>query len=382
MGIVSTEMELILEKPNNVLVMKSRSILTDSQVTPTKHGRMTKPYSSPYFIANCFNAGYLKMERRSVKVKELQERCIIKGFQVIKSRKTYVPKWNVINDYSLDDPDVYRSMAYFSVEVRLRSKHNYKEMKKFKRKCNRQADLLKKKDTEIASLKAQLSLKKAKAAEVIRLRGQVAAIEAMKAARVNELNSLKKWITTLEGPVVTLEFATIIKDTELASSNAQITKLTQDLSNILSCDELSIKAASLESKKDKHTDQVSLLETTCFSLRDQVSGYGLFKEQIEVVQDEKVKLLSEKVAGLDAELMGMALHLYKEFYLCFLTTIVGRRWIIGAIGRAIDKGMQDGLAVVIDHGKPERGLVDVAAYNPSAEANYVFTVNAFRVVDC
>ncbi|GKA42904.1 retrovirus-related pol polyprotein from transposon TNT 1-94 [Tanacetum coccineum] len=37
------------------------SILTDSKVTPTKHGRMTKTYSSPLFIANCFNAGYLKM---------------------------------------------------------------------------------------------------------------------------------------------------------------------------------------------------------------------------------------------------------------------------------------------------------------------------------
>ncbi|GJW59015.1 hypothetical protein Tco_0105746 [Tanacetum coccineum] len=39
-----------------------RSILTDSKVTPTKHGRMTKPYLSPRFIANYFNAGYLKME--------------------------------------------------------------------------------------------------------------------------------------------------------------------------------------------------------------------------------------------------------------------------------------------------------------------------------
>ncbi|GJT39150.1 putative ribonuclease H-like domain-containing protein [Tanacetum coccineum] len=39
-----------------------RSILTDLKVTPTKHGRMTKPYSSPCFIANCFNARYLKIE--------------------------------------------------------------------------------------------------------------------------------------------------------------------------------------------------------------------------------------------------------------------------------------------------------------------------------
>ncbi|GJU81855.1 retrovirus-related pol polyprotein from transposon TNT 1-94 [Tanacetum coccineum] len=51
-----------------------RSILTDSKVTPTKHGRMTKPYSSPLFIANYFNARYLKMavKRRSIKVKEFQ----------------------------------------------------------------------------------------------------------------------------------------------------------------------------------------------------------------------------------------------------------------------------------------------------------------------
>nr|GEV87264.1 hypothetical protein [Tanacetum cinerariifolium] len=34
---------------------RNRSILMDSKVTPTKHGRMAKPYSSPRFIANCFN---------------------------------------------------------------------------------------------------------------------------------------------------------------------------------------------------------------------------------------------------------------------------------------------------------------------------------------
>ncbi|GJZ51463.1 hypothetical protein Tco_0605978, partial [Tanacetum coccineum] len=43
------------------------SILTDSMVTPTEHGRMTKPYSSPRFTANCFNAGYLKMEVKDEK---------------------------------------------------------------------------------------------------------------------------------------------------------------------------------------------------------------------------------------------------------------------------------------------------------------------------
>ncbi|GKE09967.1 hypothetical protein Tco_1413518 [Tanacetum coccineum] len=43
-----------------------RSILTDSKVTPTKHGRMTKLYSSPRFIANCFISRIYK-EGRGVK---------------------------------------------------------------------------------------------------------------------------------------------------------------------------------------------------------------------------------------------------------------------------------------------------------------------------
>ncbi|GJT39233.1 hypothetical protein Tco_0939098 [Tanacetum coccineum] len=146
-----------------------------------------------------------------------------------------------------------------------------------------------------------------------------------------------------------------------------------------------------------------MLEATCSRLRDQVSGYKLFKEQYEEVQDKQVKVLNDKVVGLDAELMGMALHLDEELYPCFFTTIVGQRWILGhglrlvvikclqspeylaalggAIGRAINKGVQDGLVVGIDHGKPGRGLTDVVAYNPFVEANYVSAMNALRVMD-
>ncbi|GKF77984.1 hypothetical protein Tco_0230454, partial [Tanacetum coccineum] len=54
----------------------------------------------------------------------------------------YVPKWNVINDSALDDPE--------------------------------------------------LSPKEAEAAEAIRLRSQASVVEAAEAARVNELNSLKE----------------------------------------------------------------------------------------------------------------------------------------------------------------------------------------------
>nr|GEV05334.1 hypothetical protein [Tanacetum cinerariifolium] len=81
MRIVPTEMELILKQTQ-------QGISHEVSVTPTKHGPMTKPYSSHCFIANCFIAGHLKMEveRRSLKVKELQERCIkrLSSYQIKK----------------------------------------------------------------------------------------------------------------------------------------------------------------------------------------------------------------------------------------------------------------------------------------------------------
>ncbi|GJW22021.1 hypothetical protein Tco_0032643 [Tanacetum coccineum] len=174
-----------------------------------------------------------------------------------------------------------------SAEVRPRSEQNFRERKKFERKCARQVDL------ELNSLKEHNS-------------------------------ALEEEKNDLEGKVATFKSAAAAKETELASLTAQTAKLTQDLSSLeLSCDELSVKAASLESQRDGFADQVSLLETTCFGLRYQVSIYELFKEQYEAIQDEQVKALSDRVAGLDSELMALALYLDEEFYPRFLTTIAG-----------------------------------------------------------
>nr|GEW97112.1 hypothetical protein [Tanacetum cinerariifolium] len=90
---------------------------------------------------------------------------------------------------------------------------------------------------------------------------QVALVEATEAARSSELDSFREQNTALEGQVMALESATISKDAELASSNAQIAKATHDLSNLqFSYDDLSVKASSLEFKKDKLIDQVSAME--------------------------------------------------------------------------------------------------------------------------
>ncbi|GKC92034.1 hypothetical protein Tco_1157476 [Tanacetum coccineum] len=185
-------------------------------------------------------------------------------------------------------------------EVRIRAKHTLRKKKILEEECARQTNLLKEKDAEIASLKSHLSLKEAEAAEAIRLR--------------NHVPLLKREILLLKPRCV-----------------------------------LSKKRLRFWSLK-----RVSSLETTCAELRNQVVGYELFKEQIEAVQDEQVRVLTEKIAEVDANLMGMALQLDDEFYPSYLTTIVGRRWI---------------LSPGIEHGKAGRALTDVAAYNPSAIAD-------------
>ncbi|GJU31108.1 hypothetical protein Tco_1174697 [Tanacetum coccineum] len=286
--------------------------------------------------------------------------------------QTYVPKFNVTNDSALDDPDVCRSvidhlaphmlfsqlrkMDYdqllvefniraacktcLSSEFRLRLKHDLRDRKKLEDKYRRQVDLLKERDAEIASLRSQLSLKEAEAMEAIRLRGKISAAEAVEAARVNELNilgernlALEEEKTFLDEKVVALASAAAAKDNELASLTAQVAQLTKDLSNFqLSCDELSVKAVSLESQKDSLIDLI----------------------------------LSR----------GMKLVVMKCLQLTKYLAVLGE-----AIGHAIDKGMQDGLVTGIDHGKVGRGLVDVVAYNPSVKASYVSSVNALRAVD-
>ncbi|GJX39071.1 hypothetical protein Tco_0252374, partial [Tanacetum coccineum] len=171
----------------------------------------------------------------------------------------------------------------FSAEIRMRLEHELRGRKKFKGKYAMQANWLKEGDVEIASLKAQLSLKEVEAAEAIHLRGQIANVEAAEAARVNELKDLKEINAVLEGQVTDLESAAASKDAELTSSNSQVAKMTQDLSSLqLSCDELSVKASTLKFEKDRLVDQ-------------------LFKEQVEVVQNEQVKALSDRVTDRPAE---------------------------------------------------------------------------------
>nr|GEU76681.1 transposase (putative), gypsy type [Tanacetum cinerariifolium] len=238
--------------------------------------------------------------------------------------KCFFLQWNVLNESLLDDYDVSREFvdhldppAMFSQIREMDYHHLFTE---FNVGTARQACLnAKARDEEIDNLKAQLLLKETEAAE------RNVSIE-------NEKESLDGKVTELQSLVFT-------KDLELKDLN----------------------------------DVVHALETTCFGLREQVSGYEWLKEQIEEFWDVQMNIINDKVAKLDVDLLEMALHLEEKFYPHLLTTIFGRS--------AIEKGMQDGLSAGIDHGKTGRSLADVVAYNLAAEADYNSALQRLREVD-
>ncbi|GKB47153.1 hypothetical protein Tco_0897906 [Tanacetum coccineum] len=91
-----------------------------------------------------------------------------------------------------------------------------------------------------------------------------------------------------------------------------------------------------------------------------------------------------------------------DLYLHMLTTIAGRRWVVGhsfrlaiykcarlvecrstlgrVISMAINNGIQQGLEAGIVHGKAGRSLAQVEAYDPDVEGKYVFAVSNFEGV--
>nr|GEV68795.1 hypothetical protein [Tanacetum cinerariifolium] len=119
--------------------------------------------------------------------------------------------------------------------------------------------------------------------------------------------------------------------------------------------------------------------------------------------DAQLKVVNDKFDKLYVDFVEMALYLEERFYPHLLTTIFGRRWLLthgmelditkclhspeyisalgAAIGKAIEKGMQDGLSVGITHGAKGRVLTDVVTYNPSAEADYISTLQHLQNVN-
>nr|GEX80110.1 hypothetical protein [Tanacetum cinerariifolium] len=137
-----------------------------------------------------------------------------------------------------------------------------------------------------------------------------------------EVIKLRKWVSELK-------FAVVVKLNEIGSLNARNAELLRTVSGLeLVCDGLK--------------SQVTRLETDCKSLRDDIVGEAKLKEQFSSMQDAAAKRFDDRSAALGK-----------------------------VISLAIDKGIQEGLEVGIEHGRVGRSLSEVAAYDFEVEAAYV-----------
>ncbi|GJV79623.1 hypothetical protein Tco_1515493 [Tanacetum coccineum] len=312
-------------------------------------------------------------------------------------QKVYVPRWSVTSGSRLDDGRVCREMVdefappkFFasirgmdhdqlftefnvgaarqvslSAKVRMRAEYNIKEKRKLKTVVDEQADLLKVREGEIESQRAQLLLKEAEAAEAIRLRAEASSFTATKKSLRDEVNALngrnlifEKERDALDVKVTDLETVIVSKERELSDSNAQLT--------------------CIKSQNDNLVNQIHELETSSAGLQEKVTTYENCMEQLGKFQDEIEVLSSPSYCHCRPQVVthGMELATVKCLHSPEYLFALGE-----AISKAIEKGMQDGLAAWITHSQEGRVLTDVVAYNPSTEADYISALQQLQSVN-
>ncbi|GKA22586.1 hypothetical protein Tco_0708548 [Tanacetum coccineum] len=222
-------------------------------------------------------------------------------------------------------------------------------------------------------------------------------------AVVEEKNSLRKArdeevaIQTLADRNTVLEGEKSELDVKVVDLAATVKVRKQEVAN------LDAMVTSVKVHKDNLSDQVHMLEVSFAGLQEKVTAYENFIGQLEKFQDDRMREMNEKFDKLDTDLVELALHLEERFYQHLLATISGRRWLLthglelaiakclnstgylsflgAAFGKDVEKGMQEGLSAVINHGAAGRVLADVAAYNPSTEADYLSALQRLQSVN-
>ncbi|GKA93960.1 zinc knuckle CX2CX4HX4C containing protein [Tanacetum coccineum] len=146
--------------------------------------------------------------------------------------------------------------------------------------------------------------------------------------------------------------------------------------------------------------QVHELETSSARLREQLDLYEGNMKRLEEFQDNLMGPLKTMLAEIDADFTRCCMRFQESFHLHLLNVVAGRRWLLthgmkllmakclnsteymealgNAFGRAIEKGMQEGLAAGIEHEQAGRCLTDLEAYIPSAEVVFNSVVSDLR----
>ncbi|GJX25371.1 hypothetical protein Tco_0231667 [Tanacetum coccineum] len=335
------------------------------------------------------------------------------------SEEIYVPEWTVTKGFELNDGRLCANMidhftppAFFktvrgmeheqlftefnvsaarnlslSSEVRMRAEYNILEKRKWRSLAEEKNILLEAKDKEIEDLKSQLLKAKEESAEVTQLRAQVSGLEATENSLRGEVASAKDHNVLLEQECNSLK----LKVTGLEST---IAEKDHELSD------LEASSSSLKSQNQSLVSQVHELEISSADLREKLEMYEGSLKQLEEFQDNLMGPLRTRLAEIDADFTRCCMRFQESFHPHLLNVVAGRRWLLThgmklllvkclnsneymealghAFGRAIEKGMQEGLAAGIEHGQAGRCLTDLEAYIPSAEDDFNSAIRVLR----
>ncbi|GJZ32042.1 hypothetical protein Tco_0577478 [Tanacetum coccineum] len=207
-------------------------------------------------------------------------------------QKVYIPQWSVTNGSRLDDGRTCREMVdefappkFFasirrmehdqlftefnvgaarqmslSAEVRMRAEFNIIEKRRLCSLVEEKDSLLKAKDEEVRSLKAQLLAKETEATEAIHLRAEASKFEVVEKSLQDEIKSLKERNTALEKEKGVL-------DVKVADLAAMVKVREQEAAD------LDAMATTVKLQNDRLTDQVRELETSSAGLQEKVAVY-------------------------------------------------------------------------------------------------------------
>ncbi|GKA01378.1 hypothetical protein Tco_0674043 [Tanacetum coccineum] len=302
-------------------------------------------------------------------------------------QKVYVPQWSVTNGSRLDDgrncreivdefapPNFFASIRgmdhdqlftefnvgaarqiSLSAEVRMRAEYNIRERRRLNSVVEEKNSLLKAMDAKIETLKAQLLVKEAEAAEAIHLRTEVSKFEVFEKYLRDEVDVLKEQNVALEQESTDLG----VKVADLAAS---VKVREQEVAD------LDAQVAFAKSQSDNLADRVHELETSSAGLQKKVTAYKNCMGKLEEFQDKQIRVMNNKFEKLYVDFVEMALHLEEKFYPHLLTTIAGRRWLL-------TYGVK--LAIV----KCLHSLEYIAAFNPSAESDYISALQELQDVN-
>ncbi|GJY50308.1 hypothetical protein Tco_0441155 [Tanacetum coccineum] len=335
------------------------------------------------------------------------------------SEEVYVPEWTVTKGFGMNDGrlcakmiDHFTPPAFFktvrgmeheqlftefnvsaarnlslSSEVRMRAEYNILEKRKWKSLAEERNVLLEAKDREIEDLKSQLFKAKEESAEVTQLRAQVSGLEATE-------NSLRGEVASAHDHNVVLEQECNSLKLKVTGLESIIAEKDQELFD------LGASSSSLKSQNQSLVNQVHELEVSSADLREKLEIYEGCLKQLEEFQDNLMEPLRTRLAEIDADFTRCCMRFQESFHPHLLNVIAGRRWLLThgmkllvvkclnsteymealghAFGRAIEKGMQEGLAAGIEHGQAGRRLTDLEAYIPSAEDDFNSAIRDLR----